>query len=725
MAYIDAHNSLGTGKITITQFKNIWRDRLLRYKEYVTDEMLGTHGEARYADYAACDNPEEKYGMRKGLTKGQFLRQYVSSTICLDDNMEWAMNLSGGMGVTGTPGVAKTSIIMNTCAELGIACVHFTVAGLMGADIKGLPYIVKNENNTTVGVEYEQGTRLPISMLSANMSGMSDEVFYAKANLGTPSEMRYLKPGIFGYTQGIAPEFGVLLIDEFTNLDQHAQATLEKIISKSERGIRGLAEGTYIFPPYWIVICAMNSSTEGGMSRGDEEDDISEFIRQRLATHGFYTVFADAGVRDWMRENPKFGELIPGFLDWADRMNKKGEAGIDTLPDEDMGYVQYADSTGKISSPRLWEQVADQATAQAKNNSAKAYDESMSDAEKKQLEDERAASLDLVADAGADLESLWGGRNLKTGTGTSLASLEAQFDRANSVIAKRSEALQKKGEELSLNEYLAIIRSLIGIDAIADDFTIYYNVHKGIYGRFAKIEGGLKSYLLGEAKEGPKLDSLGDDVQKNAVAIGMSIKGYLLATCRDVFRVLYGRMQEIAENPIKTEDKLHDLAAIAVNIYQMPLRVGRWLNNPKLFPVGIKDEVAAICKNVFDFTMPIEGVPIPQVTSGGRYPAFAIQAVSTCCKPRMSDLKALAPSSNKCAAGAYNALFGQMRVPLCFAKATAETNWEPVKLKTPVALPSGQKFPYAVADDADLEYMDIVTSQGSVDGNTISQLFKN
>ena len=99
MAYIDAHNSLGTGKITITQFKNIWRDRLLRYKEYVTDEMLGTHGEARYADYAACDNPEEKYGMRKGLTKGQFIRQYVSSTICLDDNMEWATNLSGGMGV--------------------------------------------------------------------------------------------------------------------------------------------------------------------------------------------------------------------------------------------------------------------------------------------------------------------------------------------------------------------------------------------------------------------------------------------------------------------------------------------------------------------------------------------------------------------------------------------------------------------------------------------------
>ena len=736
---VDSHKSTQTKteKVVLATFEEKLDERLRSYVGHIKT-MLTTQTNEAYAEYMV--NPS-KFGYPKGYTLKQFRTQYIHSTICLQRNETWCKQQSGAMSVTGLPGTAKTSIIIQKCTDYGLPVIHYTVAGLMGADIKGLPFIVRNEENIATGVEYEQGNRLPISRLSAELSGMSWEVFEAKKNLGMPALARYLTKGPFMYDEGIAPEFGVLLIDEFTTLDSHAQATLEKILSEPDNGVRGLAEGSYVFPPYWIIMCAMNLANEGGLGSGDEEGDadMAEFIRERISMHGFYTVFADASSREYLKKYENADPAITGFLDWSDRMRKKDNGRAKLLEGEDAGYLQFTNPGGGITSPRTWTKVLDRIADKKTLKAEEAFELSLSASDKEAYEAELEDAFDFSEDVGVD-ESTFRRGDFVVDKGDTTPEEEAEIqevlarlDKASAIAKKRNDELSKHNESLTAAEYSSIIRGLIGIPIVATDFEVYYKVHQGIYSRFAKIEDKLKAYLRGELAQGPKLTEFGADVAKDAVAIGMSIKSYLRGACRDVFMETVDKVREIVGNPIKSEDKLHELAALSVVLYQLPLRVGRWLNDPKLFPVGIKDEVAAICMDVYDYVFDVDGVEAPRVKVGGdgktrgRYPFCAMSVMTTLTKPVSSDLQALAQKGDACAKGAYQAIRGDTnsRARLCFAKVTKETNWGVVMLKKPVVLPSGKQWPIEVADPADLEYLDIVTSQGDANGNSVRDLFEN
>lgn len=731
MAQMDIQESQGNSRITVTQFKKRWRSKLQDYKNYITDTMQQKAEEA-YMRYQACKNPQEVFRIRAGLSRAQFGQWYVSSMLGLEENMEWQNSVVGGgtMAVTGTPGIAKTAIIMSVCEELGIACVHYTLAGLMAADIKGLPYIVKNQNGVTTGVDYEQGTKLPVSVLSSKMSGMSNDVFNAKKDLGTPSEMRYLPSGLFGYKRGIAPEFGVLLLDEFLNLDQRGQATLQKIISQSEKGYRGLAEGSYTLPPYWLVICAMNSSSEGGMSRGDDEDDVSEFIRQRISADGFYTLYADEGTREWIRTQPEFGDLIPNFLDWADAQRFKAKVVSSSIPGEDMGFLQYPGENGKISSVRLWLQAARQANNLKRIKAAEEWDGKQDKDIMQKLEEERqqrlAANVDDDISDDDMLDFLREGNqedwNVTSISDKEVADFEAKLDLTNSIIAARTNELSKVGKELSPQEWELILNSVFGIGEIATQFSAFYKVHAGVYNHFKKIEPEFIAYLVGKNKKAPALGTL-DELKSDMIALLMSCKGYLMSACQRSFDELYADLKAKLENPISTPDELDDITQIVVNMHTIPLRASRWLNDPTKFPIGVNDKIIALCRNVNE--MQLQGANIStggSSTNKGLFKACVNYLTFPLFQNRTAEIMALGKKSPR-AMGAQRLLLTQARDFMGFIYLSKANNWMPKSVTPPIKLDCGKDWPYELEDKKDEAYLDMLLANGSAEGDNIADMF--
>lgn len=740
MAQLDMQQSAGNGKITLTQFQQIFRNKLISYKDYITGTMLNEKMRAEYLKYTESSDPKKEFKLPKGLNFGAFAQVFLHSVQFLEDNMDWQTKVCGGstMAVTGTPGVAKTSIIMDTCAELGIACVHYTLAGLTSADIKGLPFIVRDADGVTTGVDYEQGMKLPISPLSAKMAKMPFNVVMAKSKMGMPSEMRYLDQGsVFAYDDGLASEFGVLLLDEFTGTDDRGKAALQKIISQSERGYRGLAEGSYVFPPYWLVVCAMNSSSEGGMSNGEDDQDMCEFIRQRVSAGGFYTVYADAGTREYMHRNPEFGEVIPTFLDWADAQGFKRDVVTSMIPGEDKGFVQYPGENGKMSSPRLWMQAARQADAMLLVKRREEWEKTADPERKAALEKEIALLEESCKD-----ETLNGKKidkkartNLIFGVDENGESdgEEPEFDYSEdrldpymqrvdltqSIIASRAAEMRKINKELTCAEWQAILDAVFGIPEITAKFAEFYNVHAGVYHYFHDIEDKFLPYLKGEKKESPKLASL-ESVAKDMIALTMCCKGYILSISQRAFFECFETFKAKLEEPIKTEADLNELAERMVAMYTIPLRAIRWLNDSDKFPVAVKDTIIALSKNLLDMTL--QGVPITgSAQQAGGFNASVTYYLAKPLLAKSADIK-VASKLSPLAKGAAELLL-VVRGKTAFLYHSKEHNWKPVPLKKPITLPSGQAWPYEMEDKKDLDFLDLFLSKSSAEGNNVRDLY--
>lgn len=737
MGQVDMSQSAGNGKITITQFQKIFRDKLLAYKDYITTTMLNEKMRGAYLKYTDSSDPVKEFGVRSGLNFGAFSKYYIHTQQFLQYNMAWQNKNCGGstMAVTGTPGVAKTSIVMNTCAELGIACVHYTLAGLTAADIKGLPFIVRNDENVTIGVDYEQGMKLPISQLSADMANIPKSVLRAKRNMGAPSEMRYLDEGsVFAYDRGLASEFGVLLLDEFTGTDDRGKAALQKIISQSENGYRGLAEGSYVFPPYWLVVCAMNSQSEGGMSNGEDEQDMCEFIRQRISAGGFFTVYADAGTREYMHKNPEFGQVIPTFLDWADAQGYKKNVVTSSIPGEDMGFVQYPGENGKMSSPRLWMQAARQADAALLNKRREEWertnDEGRKEALAKEIADLEASCKEATID-GKDLTddelfemSLEGeDANVKFDKDSNrLDPYVQRLDLSQSIIAARAEEMKKINKELTCAEWQAILDSVFGIPEITAKFAEFYTVHAGVYHYFSDIEDKFLPYLKGERKDSPALASL-ESVAKDMVALTMCCKGYILNISQRAFFECLDAFKSKISEPITSEADLDELAQMQVNMFTIPLRAVRWLNDEKKFPIAIKDTITALSKNLLE--MQLQGTPTTGKAS--QFGSFAA-GVNFYTRPlvtaRASDIMKASTKSAQ-AKGASEILI-RLREQSSLIYFQRDKGWKFVLRKKPLELP-GKKtsWKYEVEDPKDIEFLDLFFSKSSAEGDIIRDCFAN
>ena len=732
----DMNEAVGNIRCGVSRFEQDWETRLSLYKAYIDQNIFGEKNTNEvYAKYQA-GVPEYCKNIPAGLSKRTYMESYLHSTQLMYDHEEWLRtSVQGGSGVTGTPGMAKTSIIRGVCEKLGIACVTMTCAGLTNSDLKGLPYLVES-GGEKVGVEYAVDANLPVSIMSANLSNMSGKAFTCRYNMQTPPNIAKYCFGRYCFEGGIASEFGVLLIDEFLALDESGMGAMQQVISKGDHGIRRWSTGKYVLPPCWIVICAMNSRSEGGYAGEDELREMPEFIRQRLSMYGLYTVYADNGLRDWVRSQPSFGNVIPDFLDWAHGEHTNNE--MAHLDDADLGLLQYAEN-GRITSVRLWEDAANQAAQKIKDKALMQSNRLMSENDIAEYDN---AVKESARGAGYDKKSSLSFALAQVLGDASLAQVDPEQEKANAkgqeqldaamhILELRAEERARFNKGLSADEWDMILERVFHMNTVKSKFRIFFEVHQGVYGRFREAEGELLAYIKGESAKPPKLDAFDKLKGDRVTAAAFTARSYLRGLCGKARDELTAELEERLNSGITTIEDAREFMSLCSRLGTVVLRAMRWVNNKETFPVGVEDLLVPICQACNELESPNPGNKRVGAAMGVKPNYMSnirgyIQQQGLKASGPLQKLEATLKGKEKEEVTNMLTLFrgGSMLSYLAIVPVTQKNLWKfPVKSDEQYqVLQNNQVLPIVLEDKLDVKYANMIMKQGSLDGNMVKSL---
>lgn len=657
MAYMDRNTSLTDEHRTMDTVRQEIYDKLYHYKRYIEDAILSPHYSeveytgvdietdqpvtktrkgigtlwARWAEFKSDPTAEQWRGLTQGNAaaflklpedkqKAIFRSWYFSSDMIVKDHYDFLV-CSGQLpfAMVSAPGIGKTSIIEDICKELGLAYVIINLAGKTAADLKGLPFNLRDsEGNITNDIGHAI-TSVPWSRSAIrNCDSMTPEQkrndMAARIKRVTPPHGRHVTDGPFAYTGALAPEFGVLFFDEFTSLNQQAQIVLQTTLIKDPTCARPFADSGYYLPPFWKVCAAMNSATEGGIEK--EESDMIPSTKTRFQQGGFWCVHpSHKSAMDHFKLTG-MEETWYNFIEWShqEALNK-GLDNTHNLPDIDRGLMEMDGA-----NPRNLVAVSNNIKDRVTMNAEKAWREMHKDdakqiaAEEKALQNSLAVDVDAYSDVDA-MAFMFGdmGAGVSMDKITVLAddNIEAldmkEVEDTGNILAMRGREMANLKKELSCEEYLNIIKGVTGNSDVADNFQKFYLVRRGTYGAFRAIEGPFKEYLRGNTDKAPSLAELdlgGKKPEDNVNAIVISCDSFLKGVCADVRDELYAELKQMMDMGIEDTAQLEKAMTVYIKLLNVTKRATRWLVQPKYFTIPIKEKIMTLASSVNSLSAP-------------------------------------------------------------------------------------------------------------------------
>ena len=651
MAYMDRNTSLTDEHRTTDTVRQEIYDKLYHYKRYIEDAILSPNYSevsftgidpvtdqpitktrkgvgslwARWAEFKSDPTHSQWVGVTQGnvdaflklpekAQQAAFRFWYLNSDMIVDDHKEFILcSAHLPFAMVSAPGVGKTTIIEDTCRELGLAYVYINLAGKSGADLKGLPFNIRDEEGNVTNQVGHAITSVPWSRASIrNCAYMSPQQKRADMNERvtkvTPPESRHVTEGPFAYIGALAPAFGVLFYDEFTTLDQRAQTVLQTTIIKSQSGARPFADSGYYLPPFWKVCAAMNSATEGGIEK--EESDMIPSTKTRFQQGGFWCVHPSHQSTMEYFHRHGMEETWYNFIEWAhqEALNK-GQDNTHNLPGVDRGVMEMDGA-----NPRNLEAVSNNLKEKTAIKAEKAWRE-MHAADAKQIAAEEKALQNSLAVSADDLMNpdamqfmfgdMGGGVALDKITVLADDNVEAlgiqETEDTGNILAMRGRELANLKKELTCEEYLSIIRGVTGNFEVAESFQKFYLIRRGTYGAFRAIEGPFKDYLRGNTEKAPSLAELdlgGKKPEDNVNAIVISCDSFLKGVCADVRDELYAELKQLMAMGIEDTAQLEKAMNVYIKLLCVTKRATRWLVQPKYFTIPIKEKIMTLATSV-------------------------------------------------------------------------------------------------------------------------------